>query len=154
MKRLAGAGERMPRFFTELRRRRVFRVGAANALVGWFLIQAADVIVEPLRLPEWIQPLLIMTVFLGFPVAILLAWAFDLTPGGVERTPLLRSDETLPESTAITAGPRMDRREPRVRSPAVGRAIPGDQPASTGPLRGDHVGSVGEVVLTTATVIE
>lgn len=100
MKRLAGTGERITRFFTELRRRRVFRVGAAYALVGWFLIQAGDVIVEPLRLPEWIQPLLIMTVFLGFPVAVLLAWAFDLTPGGVERSPLPRDDEEAGKPTA------------------------------------------------------
>ena len=99
----AETGERLTRFFAELRRRRVFRVGAAYALVGWFLIQAADVIVEPLRLPEWIQPLLIMTVFLGFPVAILLAWAFDLTPGGVERTPLLRDDGT-PVEPATASG--------------------------------------------------
>ena len=96
----ADTGERLTRFFTELRRRRVFRVGAAYALVSWFLIQAADVIVEPLKLPEWIQPLLIMTVFLGFPVALLLAWAFDLTPGGVERTPMLREDGSRAEPAA------------------------------------------------------
>jgi serine/threonine-protein kinase len=104
MTRLASTGVRLTKFFTELRRRRVFRVGAAYALVGWFLIQAADVIVEPLRLPEWIQPLLIMTVFLGFPVALLLAWAFDLTPGGVERTPLLGSEDEVTEAAPIPVG--------------------------------------------------
>jgi serine/threonine-protein kinase len=105
MTRLASTGEKMTRFFTELRRRRVFRVGAAYALVGWFLIQAADVIVEPMNLPEWIQPLLIMSVFLGFPVALLLAWAFDLTPGGVERTPMLGTDAD-PDSSSLPSSGR------------------------------------------------
>lgn len=91
----------MSSFFSELRRRRVFRVGAAYALVGWFLLQAADVIVEPLGLPEQIQPLLIVAVFLGFPVAVLLAWAFDLTPTGVERTPLLRSERAVEAAPVV-----------------------------------------------------
>ena len=102
----------MTSFFTELRKRRVFRVGAAYALVGWFLIQAADVIVEPLGLPDWVAPLLIVSVFLGFPVAILLAWAFDLTPDGVERAPLLRPGSFPPSDTSegtVAAEPDVER---------------------------------------------
>jgi adenylate cyclase len=93
----------------ELKRRHVYRVAAAYAVVAWVLMQAGNVVVEPLRLPEWTMPLLIVLLVLGFPVAVVLAWAFDLTPEGVRRT------EPAPEAER---GPALPAGNPKVR-PAV-----------------------------------
>lgn len=69
----------------ELKRRRVFRVVAVYAVVAFGIAQVLDVVVEPLRLPEWTMTLAVVLLLLGFPIAVVLAWAFDLTPDGVKR---------------------------------------------------------------------
>jgi TolB-like protein len=71
---------------SELRRRNVFRVAAAYAVVGWLLIEISDTIFPHLGLPSWTVTLVIALVALGLPVALVLAWAFELTPDGVRRT--------------------------------------------------------------------
>jgi len=68
---------------SELKRRRVYRVAVVYVVVGWVLLQLGNIVVEPLRLPGWTMPLLIVFLLLGFPVAVILAWAFDITPEGV-----------------------------------------------------------------------
>lgn len=68
---------------TELRRRRVFRVIASYAFVGWLLVQIGETVFEPIGLPDWALPALIWVVACGFPVAILLAWALQITSDGV-----------------------------------------------------------------------
>jgi TolB-like protein len=70
-------------FFREMRRRNVYRVGAAYVIVGWLIIQIAVNIFPNLQLPPWTVTLVTVLVTLGFPVALLLAWAFELTPDGV-----------------------------------------------------------------------
>jgi DNA-binding SARP family transcriptional activator/TolB-like protein len=75
---------------SELRRRRVVRVGAAYAAVGFVVIQAADLILSALLMPHWTFTLLVVAILLGFPVALVLAWAFDLTPEGLRRAPVGR----------------------------------------------------------------
>ena len=70
----------------ELKRRRVYRVAVVYVVVAWVLLQLGNIVVQPLRLPEWTMPLLIVFLLLGFPVAVILAWAFDITPEGVRRT--------------------------------------------------------------------
>jgi eukaryotic-like serine/threonine-protein kinase len=75
------------RFVAELRRRRVFRVAAAYAVVGWVIVQAAAIMVPHLLLPEGLVRAVIVVVLLGFPLALLLAWAYDLTPDGIRATP-------------------------------------------------------------------
>ncbi|HUU97078.1 MAG TPA: hypothetical protein VM487_15170, partial [Phycisphaerae bacterium] len=74
------------RFFAELKRRRVFRVMAVYGIVGFVLLQIVDLAVPALLLPEWTYRLVALILLLGFPVAIVLAWAFEMTPGGVRRT--------------------------------------------------------------------
>ncbi len=74
------------KFWEEIQRRKVVRVFVAYLIVGWLLIQIADVTSEPLRLPEWSNTLVIWLVGLGFPIAIILAWIFDVTPKGLEIT--------------------------------------------------------------------
>ena len=73
-------------WMSELRRRKVVRVAAVYLVVAWLLIQVAGATFEPLGLPSWSIRLVIVLVALGFPVALALAWAFDVTPRGIERT--------------------------------------------------------------------
>jgi adenylate cyclase len=77
---------RLQKWLVELRRRKVFRVAAAYVVAGWVLIQIADATFEPLGLPLWSIKLVIALVALGFPLACALAWAYDFTPQGIERT--------------------------------------------------------------------
>ncbi len=80
--------------FNELKHRNVFRVGAAYILLGWLIIQVADVVVPHLPLPDWTTGLVILLVFIGFPFALLFAWAYELTSEGIQR-----------ESGSVGSGP-------------------------------------------------
>lgn len=71
--------------FAELRRRNVFRVGAAYAVVAWVIMQVTDLAAPALRLPEWVMSLVLLLLLLGFPIALFLAWAYELTPDGLRR---------------------------------------------------------------------
>ena len=72
-------------FFAELRRRNVFRVVVAYIIVSWLLLQVADTLVPALHLPEWFNSGIALLLILGFPIAIIFAWAFEMTPEGVKR---------------------------------------------------------------------
>ena len=72
--------------FGELRRRNVFRVSAAYLILSWLLIQIADVMLPTFGAPSWVMQVLVLFLALGFPVAILLAWAFEMTPDGIRPT--------------------------------------------------------------------
>ncbi len=87
---MPAGGTTLGRWFGELRRRKVFRVAAAYLIGGWLLIQVADATFEPLGLPAVALKFVIVAVALGFPLACFLAWAFDITPQGIERTPARR----------------------------------------------------------------
>ena len=71
---------------SELRRRHVFRVAVVYAIVAWGLLEVGDLVFPALGLPEWPLTLLVVLALFGLPIAIVLAWAFDLTPTGVVRT--------------------------------------------------------------------
>ena len=71
-------------FWEELKRRNVVRVGAAYAVVAWLLIQVADTLLPTFGAPGWVMPAFSSVVILGFPLAMILAWAFELTPEGVK----------------------------------------------------------------------
>ena len=73
-------------FFTELRRRNVYRVATAYIIVGWLVMQVVDVMQPALLLPEWIARLFAVVLLIGFPIAMVLAWVFDITPDGIVRT--------------------------------------------------------------------
>jgi adenylate cyclase len=81
------------KFWKEIRRRKVVRVVIAYLIVGWLLIQIADVTLEPLQLPEWSETLVIWLVGLGFPIAVILAWVLDVTPDGVKVTTTTETDD-------------------------------------------------------------
>jgi eukaryotic-like serine/threonine-protein kinase len=77
---------RFRQVLAELKRRHVYRVAVAYAVVAWVVVQAASIVVPELMLPAWITRALIVVAILGFPLALVLAWAFDITPAGVQRT--------------------------------------------------------------------
>jgi TolB-like protein/Tfp pilus assembly protein PilF len=83
----------------ELKRRNVFRVGAAYAIVGWLLIEVASVIFPGLHLPDWTLTFLIVLVVAGFPLALIFAWAFELTPEGIKREAEVDRAESIPHAT-------------------------------------------------------
>jgi TolB-like protein/Tfp pilus assembly protein PilF len=73
-------------FFGELKRRNVYKVAVAYAIVGWLLIQIATQVFPFLEIPTWVVRLVIALVAIGFPIALVIAWAFEATPEGIKRT--------------------------------------------------------------------
>src|SRR5882724_9741512 len=73
-------------FFGELKRRNVYKVAVAYAVVGWLLVQVATQVFPFLEIPNWVVRLVIALVVIGFPIALVIAWAFELTPEGIKRT--------------------------------------------------------------------
>lgn len=73
-------------FFRELKRRNVYKVAVVYAVVGWLLIQAASILFPTFEAPSWVMKVIVVVIAIGFPIALLLAWAFELTPEGLKRT--------------------------------------------------------------------
>jgi hypothetical protein len=71
------AGQGMGNFFAELKRRHIYRVAAAYAVVGWLLLQLFNTVAPILEAPSWVARVVLLFLGLGFPVAVLLAWAFE-----------------------------------------------------------------------------
>src|SRR5439155_9812009 len=88
------AGARVPavfemksgNFFAELKRRNVYKVAVAYAVVGWLLVQVVTQVFPFLEIPNWVVRLVIVLVAIGFPIALVIAWAFEATPEGIKRT--------------------------------------------------------------------
>ncbi|MCA6079232.1 hypothetical protein [Fulvivirga sedimenti] len=93
------------KLISELRRRNVFKVATAYAIVGWLIIQVVVAITGPLGLPEWVPAFFIIFVAVGFPIALIVAWAFELTPEGLKKTKEI--DKTT--SIAPSTGKRINR---------------------------------------------
>src|SRR5438094_5931557 len=83
-------------FLTELKRRKVFRVAVVYAIVAWRLIQAGSILFPTFEAPPWVMKVFVTAVILGFPVAMILAWAFELTAEG-----LRRSEEVTPRESKM-----------------------------------------------------
>ncbi|HEX4640167.1 MAG TPA: hypothetical protein VH252_02215, partial [Chthoniobacterales bacterium] len=84
-------------FFAELKRRNVYKVAVAYAVVGWLVIQIATSTFPVLEIPNIAAKLVIAVVLLGFPIALVIAWAFEMTPEGMKRTEDIRPDEKIPQ---------------------------------------------------------
>jgi len=92
------------KFFVELQRRNVYKVAIAYGVVGWLLIQIATQLFPVFDIPNWGARMVVVIVLLGFPVALVLAWAYELTPEGLQRT-----DEVHPrESITRRTGRKLD----------------------------------------------
>jgi hypothetical protein len=75
-----------PSFFSELKRRNVYKVAVAYAVVGWLIAQIATQIFPFLEIPNWVVRLVIVLIAIGLPIALVIAWAFEATPEGIKRT--------------------------------------------------------------------
>ena len=84
----------------ELKRRNVFRVAVAYGIVAWLLVEMASVVLPALRLPEWTLTLLVFLVVAGFPLALIVAWAFELTPEGIKRETAVDPAESITHLTS------------------------------------------------------
>ena len=91
--------------FNELKRRNVFRVGFAYAVVGWLVAQVADLALESFGAPDWVMKTLLFLVLIGFILALFIAWAYEMTPEGIKRA------EDVDPNASIThqTGRKLDR---------------------------------------------
>jgi len=91
--------------FAELKRRNVVRVGIAYAVIGWFIAQVAEFAFENFGAPDWVLKTFVVVLLLGLPIALLIAWAFEITPDGVKR----EKDVDRSQSITRTTGRKLDR---------------------------------------------
>ena len=89
----------MASFFRELKRRNVYKVAGAYAVVGWLLIQLASILFPAFEAPPWVMKVFIAAVALGFPIALIFAWAYELTPEGIKRTEDVVPNESIAPKT-------------------------------------------------------
>jgi TolB-like protein/Flp pilus assembly protein TadD len=90
-------GMNLPTFFTELKRRNVYKVAVAYAVVAWLLIQIATQVFPFFEIPNVVVRLVVVALVLGFPIALVIAWAFEMTPEGMKRTADISPNESLPQ---------------------------------------------------------
>jgi TolB-like protein/tetratricopeptide (TPR) repeat protein len=95
-------------FFGELKRRNVYKVAVAYAVVAWLLIQAASILLPTFEAPAWVMKVLVLVVVLGFPPALIFSWAFEITPEGIKLESEIAPNESMTRKTgrkivAITA---------------------------------------------------
>jgi hypothetical protein len=79
----------MSGFFEEVQRRKVYRVAAAYVIAAGFIIQIGSAVFPAWELPNWTFRLVVVLLLVGFPIALILAWAYDVTPQGIRATPAL-----------------------------------------------------------------
>ena len=82
-----------PSFFAELKRRNVYKVAVAYAVVSWLLIQAASILLPTFEAPVWVMKAFVVLLALGFVLAVFISWAFEMTPEGMKRTANVSADE-------------------------------------------------------------
>jgi TolB-like protein/Tfp pilus assembly protein PilF len=90
--------------FNELKRRNVFRVGVAYVVVAWLIMQVADVVLNNIEMPGWAFHLILLLLAVGFPLTLILAWAFELTPEGIKK----ESEVSRPESVTRQTGQKLN----------------------------------------------
>jgi TolB-like protein/tetratricopeptide (TPR) repeat protein len=92
----------MNNLFNELRRRNVFRVAGVYAVVGWLLAQVAATLENAIGLPAWFDGFVVATLLIGFPIAMILAWAFEMTPEGMKPTASVPEGQSIHAKTGRT----------------------------------------------------
>src|SRR6266508_2299015 len=100
-------------FFSELKRRNVYKVAVASAIVGWLLVQVATQVFPFFEIPNWAVRLIVLLIVIGFPIALTIAWAFELTPEGLKRT----------EDVDLAASARQPRKHAWIFVVLVGAAL-------------------------------
>jgi TolB-like protein/DNA-binding winged helix-turn-helix (wHTH) protein/Tfp pilus assembly protein PilF len=102
--RSGSAGAVPMSLIAELKRRNVFRVAAAYGIVAWLLVEVASVVLPTFEAPDWVMKVFTFLLILGFPIALIFAWAFELTPEGLKR----EKDVEAAESITHTTGRKLD----------------------------------------------
>lgn len=106
----------MRQLFEEFKRRNVFRVAIVYIIAGWLTLQVADVLFPALRLPDWLITAVAAMVLIGFPFAVILAWAFEMTPEGIKRDKDVGRDSSI----APRSGHKLNRATMIILAIAVG----------------------------------
>ena len=92
-------------FFSELKRRNVYRVGLAYAIASWLILQVIDVVEPIIGMPEWVAKLILVLLAIGLPLALVFSWAYEMTPEGLKR----ERDVDRSQSITPQTGRRLDR---------------------------------------------
>ena len=92
-------------FFDELKRRNVFRVGIAYAIAAWVLLQVVDLVLENITAPGWVMQVFMLALAIGFPITLIMAWAFEMTPEGLKRETAVDHNHSIAPQT----GRKLDR---------------------------------------------
>ena len=90
---------RIDNFFAELRRRNVYKVAVAYAVVAWLVIQAASIFLPAFNAPQWAMQIVILILVVGFPIALAFSWAFEITPEGIRRESEVATDQSITHHT-------------------------------------------------------
>jgi len=85
--------------FEELKRRNVFRVGIAYVVTAWLLLQIADIVLDAITAPDWVMKVFMLMLALGFPLSVIFAWAFELTPEGLKKEQDVERDQSITNIT-------------------------------------------------------
>src|SRR6478672_2601749 len=86
-------------FFAELKRRNVYKVAVAYAVVAWLTIQAASIFLPAFNAPQWAMQVVILILVVGFPIALVFSWAFEITPEGIKRESEIGPNESITRRT-------------------------------------------------------
>jgi TolB-like protein/Flp pilus assembly protein TadD len=86
-------------FFAELKRRNVYKVAVAYAVVAWLVIQAASIFLPAFNAPQWAMQIVILILVVGFPIVLAFSWAFEITPEGIKRESEVRADASITHHT-------------------------------------------------------
>jgi len=92
-------------FINELKRRNVFRVGIAYVVVAWLTMQVTDVVINNIEAPDWVFQVMMLVLAVGFPIVIIFAWAFEMTPEGIKK----EKDVDRTQSVTHQTGRKLDR---------------------------------------------
>ncbi len=81
--------------FNELKRRNVFRVGLSYLVIAWLIAQVADMVLDNINAPAWVMQAILLVIGLGFIVALIIAWAYELTPEGIKKEKDVSRDDSV-----------------------------------------------------------
>src|SRR6266571_3911609 len=108
-------------FLSELKRRNVYKVAVAYAVIGWLLVQVTTQVFPIFEIPNWALRLIVLAIIIGFPIALVIAWAFELTPEGIKRTEDV--DAILATNVGVAASARQQRKHAWIFVVIVGAAL-------------------------------
>src|SRR5436309_5795611 len=86
-------------FLSELKRRNVYKVAVAYAVVAWLLLQAASIFLPAFDAPPWVMKIFIIVIIFGFPVALIFSWAFEITPEGIKLESEIAANKSMTRRT-------------------------------------------------------